>query len=538
MKIKLLALVLSVMLLVCSLPSCALFTDESIAILYENDVHCEVDGYATLAAMKSNFSERYDHVGVVSVGDFIQGGSLGSVSQGEYIINIMNLVDYDAVALGNHEFDYKLPKLLELTKMMKTKPICANFYSLEDNSSVFEPYSIVSYGKIDIAYVGITTPSTLSSSTPTQFKNENGEYLYTFNPDSLYDIVQDSINAARKKGADYVIALSHLGTADDAENISAIELAENTRGLDVILDGHSHSVIEEMTVNDADGNEVLLSSTGTKFEHIGKLTIIDGEINTNLIKTAEYESKDEDVVAYLEEIKEEYTTLGNKKIGFSDVSLITHDTDGNRLIRNSETNLGNFCADAYRIVTGADIGYVNGGAIRAELSAGNVTFNDILNVYPFNDQVVVCQISGQVIKDMLEFATKNYPDENGAFPHVSGITFSLDESIVSSAGQDDAAAFTSVNGEYRVYDIKVLNKESGAYEPLDLNKKYTLASLDYMILEQGNGMSMLRDAEIVTNDGMLDVELLEKYIVEALGGHITKQYASIENRMNVTNGKN
>ena len=256
MKIKLLSFLLAIFILICTLPSCTLLKDESIAILYENDVHCAVEGYSTLAAIKTDFGELYDHVGVVSVGDFVQGGSLGTISQGEYIVNLMNIVGYDALTLGNHEFDYKLPRLLELTQMMKTKPVCANLQKISDGSEVFEPYSIVSYGKIDIAYIGITTPSTISSSSPIQFKDENGDYIYTFNPNSLYDILQKNINAAKKEGADYIIALTHLGTEDGENYTTAIELAENTHGLDAFIDGHSHHTVQSKEVTDKNGNPI------------------------------------------------------------------------------------------------------------------------------------------------------------------------------------------------------------------------------------------------------------------------------------------
>ena len=97
-----------------------------IVILYENDAHCAVDGYTKLLAMKNELSESYDHVGVVSVGDFVQGGTLGAVSKGEYIVNLMNMVGYDAIALGNHEFDYQLPRLTELCETSDTKFLSCN----------------------------------------------------------------------------------------------------------------------------------------------------------------------------------------------------------------------------------------------------------------------------------------------------------------------------------------------------------------------------------------------------------------------------
>ena len=504
---------------------------ETIVILYENDVHCAVAGYSKLAAMKNELSEDYEYVGVVSSGDFVQGGTLGAVSRGEYIVSLMNLVGYDAVTLGNHEFDYKLPRLNELSSMMNTKPISCNFQEIGESKSYFEPYSIVSYGDVDIAYIGITTPSTLSSSSPAQFKDENGEYIYTFNVDTLYDVVQASIDSAKAEGADFIIALSHIGYEEDPQYEDARDLIENTDGFDVVLDAHSHSVIENMKIDDEGGNEVILTSTGTKFENIGKLTISGDEITTELIETESYTNTDATVDAELAEINEEYSALGNRKIGESEIELITHDADGNRLVRTTETNLGNLCSDAFRIVTGADIGYVNGGGIRAPIEVGDVTFNDVLNVFPYNNSVVVAEVSGQVIKDFLELAVKYWPSESGAFPHVSGLTFSVNTAIESAAQVDNNWVFTGIDGEYRVYDIMVLNKDSGEYEPIDLTKNYSIASDSYHLLECGDGMSMFADATILQNDGMLDVDLFETYITENLDGVIGEEYAEVDNRI-------
>ena len=169
-KKLLLIIMLALVLALGSFASTAYAADGSdIVILYENDVHCAVDGYSKLAAMKKELSETADYVGVVSSGDFVQGGSLGAISQGEYIVKLMNIVGYDAVALGNHEFDYRIPRLMELADMMDTKPVCSNFKSMPDEKLVFKPYSMVSYGDTDIAYIGITTLDTISSSSISQF---------------------------------------------------------------------------------------------------------------------------------------------------------------------------------------------------------------------------------------------------------------------------------------------------------------------------------------------------------------------------------
>ena len=542
MKQKFMMIALCFLLVISSLPimAFAVKNSDDIVILFENDTHCVVEGYSKLSAMKKELQETYAYVGVVSSGDYIRGNSLGAASQGEYIINLMNLVGYDAVTLGNHEFGYRLSRLNELVEMMKTKPVCCNFEKINENQSYFEPYTIVSYGDIDIAYIGITTPSTITSSFPTQFKDDKGEYIYTFNSTALYSTVQKYIDSAKLAGADYVIALSHIGYAEDGiyGNIEDVEtLIRNTDGFDVVLDAHSHSIIESKTIADKGGNEVLLSSTGTKFEYIGKLVISNDGFKTELIKTEDYKKTDSTVDSYIKKINEEFAVLGERKIAFSEVDLITQDTDGNRLVRNSETNLGDLCAEAFRSSVNADIGYINGGGLRADLLSGDITFNDILAVLPFNNTVVLAEVSGQTIKDMLEMATMNWPNEDGSFPHLAGITFSLNTVIPSSVVLNEQEEFDGVSGQYRVYDIKVFNRETEKYESIELEKKYTIASHNYALLEYGSGMKMFESAVILQNDGLLDVEALENYIVEDLGGRITQEYSDVTVNITFTEGE-
>ena len=292
-----------------------------------------------------------------------------------------------------------------------------------------------------------------------------------------------------------------------------------------------------MSVKDKSGEEVLLSSTGTKFEYIGKLTITDDGLDTELIETASYEKTDSGIDAYIAQINESYAELGNRKIGESRVDFITHDKDGNRLVRKSETNLGNLCSDALRLVTGADISFVNGGGLRAPMAAGDISFNDLFSVFPFNNQIVTAEVTGQILIDMLEMGVMNYPEEDGSFPHVSGVTFSVDTSIDSSVKVDKNGFFTEVNGGYRVYNVRVLDKETGTYLPLDLDGKYVLAGFNYFLLDYGGGMTMFKEAKILDAEGTLDVELLENYVVDYLGGVIDERYAEVENRITFTDGR-
>ena len=537
MKKRLLSCIVCICMVLCSLNAATFAKDsETIVILYENDVHCAVEGYSKLAAMKNELKSEYEYVGVVSSGDFVQGGTLGAVSKGEYIVELMNLVGYDAIAPGNHEFDYTISRLTELYELSETKYISCNFAKIGEEKTYFEPYTIVSYGDVDIAYIGIITPETITSARPSQFRNENGEIIYTFNESRLYELVQESIDEATEDGADYVIALSHIGYDESGELNDVTDVIENTDGLDVVLDAHSHSVIEEKIVKDKSGDDVLLSSTGTGFENIGKLTIANGAFDTELVKTDTYTKTDADVDAYIAEINESYAELGNRKIGESKVELITHNEEGVRLVRTAETNLGNLCSDALFFVTNADVSYVNGGGLRAPIKSGDMTFNDIYSVFPFNNRIVTAEITGQVLLEMLEMSMISYPQEDGAFPHMSGITFSVNKSIPSSIKVDENGFFTKVDGDYCVYDVKVLDKESGNYKALELDKKYILAAADYYILNFGSGMSMFKDAKVVESEGMLDVEVLERYITDNLNGVIGEEYKDVVNRITFTDG--
>ncbi len=507
--------------------------DKDIVILYESDVHCAIDGYAKVSAVKSEMGT--DYVGLVSSGDFIQGSSLGALSEGRYIVDIMNKLGYDAVTLGNHEFDYKIPRLKELTDVLSAPVVSCNFVN-GAGETVYKPYEIVSYGDTDIAYLGITTPESFTKSTPAYFQNENGEFIYDFCGDTLCDAVQKSVDKAREDGADYVIALSHLGSEGVTERWSAQEIVKNTSGIDVILDGHSHSTVESLVLKNKDGEDVYLSSTGTKFENIGKLTIeANGDMKTELIPLDTYEKNDSEVEAYVAQIKAEYESKTSTVIGKSEIVLTTLNENGERAIRNAETNLGDLCADAYREILDADIGFINGGGIRADIGIGDVTYSDILSVYPWNNQACTAKVTGQQILDALEFGVSAMPEESGGFQQVSGITFDVDLSVPSPVIRDKNEMFSGIDGERRIKNVKVLSRETNEYEEINPEKQYILASHSYLLKDGGDGFTMFKGAEIVRDSVMLDNELLAEYLKNNLGGTVGQEYAEEQGRINVIN---
>ena len=498
-------------------------TRSDIVILYDNDVHCSVGGYAQMAALKADKQKHTPHVTLVSSGDFVQGGSLGAVSRGSYIVEIMNSVGYDIVTLGNHEFDYGIPRLKELTSQLTALTLCCNLIDLRADRRMFDPCRIIDYGGTKVAFIGVATPYSFNSSTPAYFQDEEGNYVYSLCADVFYDNVQNFVDDAHAQGADYVVAITHLGDDVAYDPINSQTLAANTCGIDVILDGHSHNTVPSRMLKGKDGRTVLYSQTGAHFDNIGVLTIRpDGRISTELVFMKDYSGKDQGVEALIARIEKAYADMGARKIGHSEVMLPAKDENGDWLVRKYETSLGDFCADAFRITMDAEIGIVGGGSIRNNLPAGDVCYDDIFNVFPFNNSTCIADLTGAQILDMLEFGVAAWPTDFGGFPHVSGLTCEFDPSVESPVVYDINKAFVRIDpGQRRVRNVRVLDKKSGVYEPIDPARTYKVGGTSYLLRDAGDGYEMLKG--IGRDTGTPDVDRLEHYIVEKLNGKISAE---------------
>lgn len=511
-----------------------------VVILHTNDVHCgfEADdstfGAADLAAYKARLeSEGYDVI-LADAGDFVQGGVIGTLSNGEYPMQIMNELGYDVAIPGNHEFDFGMDNFLKLANEAKFPYISVNFTDLRTNKKPFSAYKIIEAGGLKIAFIGLTTPETPSSSTPTNFMDENGNYIYGFlggdDGTSLYTAVQDAINSAYADGADYVFAIGHMGDYVYDEKWSSRTVIEHTSGLSAFIEGHSHSVLEDF-VEDKDGKSVPLASTGTKLENIGKITITDNEMTCELIEKSDYTvSADENTAEnkayrnmtdFIAGINAQYGELIGTVVARTDVELTINDPEtGERAVRSAETNLGDLCADAYRAATGAEIALVNGGGVRANIAVGDITYGNIIDVQPFGNSLCVVEATGQQILDCLEMGALHCPEEDGSFIQVSGLTYQINKSVPSSVKTDKDGNFIGIDGEYRVCNVFVGEK------PLDLNKTYTVASHNYYLLSYGGGMTMFRDCKLVAKEIALDNQALIDYITENLGGTVGEKYSN------------
>ena len=547
---RLLAILLALMLVLAGFTAAeAAEPGESkgIVVLYTNDVHCGVDdniGYAGVAAYKNAYEKAGYEVVLVDSGDAVQGATIGTLSKGEYIVEIMNELGYAAAAVGNHEFDYGMDRFMELTELADYDYVAANFVD-KDGNLVVDAYTIVEAGGHKIAFVGAATPETFTSSSPAYFQDENGNFIYGFceggDGSGFYAAIQSAVDSAAAEGADIVIVLSHLGTNLESAPYSASDLIENTNGIDAVLDGHSHSVWAGEIVLNKDGEEVLLSSTGTKLENLGSLTIVDTEDGIDFTTELHHEVifQDDDMAAFVAGIKEEYAELAQTVVAKTDVDLTIVDptlTDSEgkplRIVRSQETNLGDLCADAYRAMSGADIAFVNGGGIRTSIPAGDITYEQIISVHPFGNAMCVVEATGQEILDALEMSARKLPSENGGFLQVSGISFDIDMSVEPTVVTDDKGLFVEVSGDRRIKNVKVGDA------PIDPDATYTLASHNYMLKESGDGINMFADNVLLQDSVLLDNQVLIKYITEYLGGVVGAEYAALygQGRINIING--
>lgn len=370
-----------------------------IVILHTNDVHCGVEegvGYAGLAAYRNEMQLQYgaDNVTLVDAGDAIQGGALGTLSDGAFLVDTMNQVGYDIAVPGNHEFDYGVENFLDLAQNRADYTyLCSNFVDLTAGTLVLPPYRMIDYSGTQVAYVGIATPETFTKSTPVYFQDEAGNYIYSFcqgnDGADLYANVQASVDMARAQGADYVVAIGHLGTEGITPAWQAGAVIANTSGIDVLIDGHSHEAYEKVVEN-KDGEDVLLAQTGTKFNAIGKVVIdpSTGDIVSELVE--DYDQKEPVTDVFLQALDAGLEDILGQVVAKSDVDLTSNDpATGLRRVRSGETNLGDMVADAYRTVMGAQIGFANGGGIRADLPAGDITYEDIINIHPYGNEMCV-----------------------------------------------------------------------------------------------------------------------------------------------------
>ena len=529
---KTLSIILTILMVV-SVVSVAFASEPETVILFTNDIHCAIGNYPVLAATKADLESQGKNVVLVDAGDAIQGEVIGMLTDGEAVVDLMNATGYDYAVPGNHEFDYGVENLIDLAQdKAEYKYISSNFCDLRTVDPVFAPYAVEDFGSYQIAFVGISTPDTVTSSSPDYFKDENGNFVYGFpmypggmTDEALYENVQESVDSAIDDGADIVVAVGHTGILGSTEGWKSSDIIANTDGIDYFIDGHSHETTEGAIHKNKNNEDVILASTGEKFANFGMITISEGSAKTELISTDSV-----DVAEMSDEAKAAYNAVKAKvngynddiaylfeEIGTSEAELIIYDDNGNRIVRCQETNAGDFVADAYRAVTGADIAIANGGGVRAEVEIGTVTRKDLMDVNSFNNAMCVIEVTGQQLIDVLEHGARKCPELIGGFFQVSGVTFEIHTYRETPVITDQLDNFIGLDNtkERRVENVLV------GGEPVDLGATYTLAGSQYVLTTGGDGLTMLEGSSVIQKDGLpCDNAMLIEYLTETLGGVI------------------
>ena len=532
-------LLIFVLCLLLSLPVLAHTADSEIVILYTNDAHAymgnhEGEGkedaltYSKIATLK----EREDAI-LVDAGDHIQGTAYGGMDKGQTIVRLMNQVGYDLATLGNHEFDYGMDGRINVTDHWAEYPyLSCNFYHETDGipgDLVLDAYRIVEKNGKKIAFVGITTPETLTATTPAYFQNESGQYIYGIaggeDGSALYAAVQSAVDAAAAEGADYIIALGHLGVDRSASPWTSREVIANTTGLDAFIDGHSHTTIPSETVLAKDGAPVILTQTGSYLQTLGKLTIgTDGTLTSALFTQEALASVSPDPEVKMTEdhwISEIEGQLG-KVIGNASIIFDNFDENGSRLVRKQSTNTGDFAADAlYHLFSemdmDVDVAVMNGGGIRNTALTGQLTYLSCKQIHTFGNVACLLTVSGQQLLDALEWCVRELtPDgsvEDGSFLHIAGAKYTVDLTIPSTVQEDEKGVWTGPpTGAYRVKNVVIYDKDSGEYLPLNPKGSYNLAGYNYTLRDLGGGFAMLQDAVNVLDYVAEDYMVLANYI--------------------------
>lgn len=495
--------------------------EKHIVILFENDVHCTLDGYPYLAGFREMTTADSAYVALVSCGDFMQGGLAGAISRGKDIVDIMGAMQYDVVTLGNHEFDYPLSdtkKLLE--NNLHADVVCANLRNIEKDTLIFAPYVIKQYGRRKVAYVGVTTP-TIEKSNVHSLQDDYGKIVYDCNSSLSYRHVQRAVNDARANGADFVIVLSHLGETTDEMGFSSVNMITSTTGIDAVLDGHTHNVVQPYYINNREGEPVILCQTGSNFKNIGRLSIDPaGSIFTELIPTESLMYEDPKIALITDSIKQTYTDITELPIGRT-MSTFEQYIGKKQTDERAHTQafFPDLVCDAMVWLGKADLACLNAGSFRNGLPLGEITRGDIYSAIPYENYVVVRELTGKQVRRVVELMMHNLSNKDKINP-TAGLYIKVQH----------------VGKKYIVKGISIRDSK-GWLEPLDDNRIYRVATTDYF-LKANRKLPGLGPSIPTETTGVTYSDATIRYIQEELKGVVNDPMRGFQSeRVEIIEGK-
>ena len=541
---KVLALLLSVVMTLTLLVSSA-WADEpkpldgKTVILHTNDVHGSIELYAKVAAMKGDYEAQGAQVILADAGDYSQGTVYVSVNKGKDAVTMMNAAGYDVATIGNHEFDYGYAQLKSNLDSAAFKVVCANV--LKDGNPVFDAYTMINKGGVQVAFVGLETPEAQTKANPALIQG-----LTFLAGDEMYAAVQTQVDAARTAGADIVIVLTHLGVDSSSEPNTSYDLYKKVSGIDFIIDGHSHTVMTKGPEGEP------IQSTGTALNNIGVITIDNAtkkiesnelipiwhteEVDGKEVPVYDYTKSDETVANAAKAIIDPIDADYDQKFAESAVDLNGAKAPGNR---TEETNLGDLITDAmmWAIKTkapGVDmnnaVAITNGGGIRAAIAKGDITKKDVNTVLPFGNTLAVVYVKGSELLEALEVSTYCTPKSLGGFPQFAGMEVELNTACEYDAN-DTTYPGSTYFGPKSINRITIKTVNGKAF---DKDATYAVITNNFLAAG-GDTYYAFAAAQTQFDTGLPLDEILMEYITVELNGVVTDKYAAPQGRLTIVN---
>ena len=505
-----------------------------LVILHTNDMHGYMQasdtclGIGAVAQLKKDYQQQGYDVLLMDAGDYLQGSSFASFTQGESVVEVMNAAGYDVAALGNHEFDYGSDVLEKRISEMNFPAVAANITVDATGEPFIQQNAVFTLSDgTKVGVFGLDTPSTATTSAP---KNTAG--LTFAQGEELYAAAQAQIDELKGQDCSIIVCVGHLGEEASNEGNNAANVVANTSGLTVMIDGHDH-LVENQTVKDKEGNDVLIAETGYYLKNIGVLTYENGQFTDSLVEVGTYTGSDPELEKMVAEETAEIEATMQEVVAVTDFDLYGEAAPGNR---TQETTMGDLASDAmYWQVTQAagsapDAVVLNGGAIRASIKAGEIKLLDIHNVFPFNNQLCTVEVTGAQLLEALEAATQSSPDPMGAFPQVYGIKYTLDTTVPYEKGElyPGTTYYAPAAPGTRITIHEVAGKD------FDPEATYTIATNEF-VATGGDTYYCFAEAGATTMVyvGYLDYEALLNYMKTELEGTIPEIYEEVQGRITV-----
>lgn len=520
---------LIMLLLLCQSALAADFS--KLVILHTNDTHGYDEygdghnGMAVIASLKEKLESDGYQVLLLDAGDAIQDNNLVNFSKGKSAIQFMNAAGYDAATLGNHEFDYGQDVLKERMSEALFPYVAANIQIEASGKNFIPPYTIIQKNNLKIGILGLTTPQTITSTSP---KNVRG--LTFLQGRDLWQSASLAAKELKEQGCDLVIALGHLGSMPDSMESSAEAVLSHASGIDIFIDGHDHQVKNKYV------GDTLLAETGYYTNNIGCIVQENGKWVEKMIAFGEYTTENPKVKLLIQTVKDQVSANLGQVIGKSLVTL-----DGSRVpgVRTMETNAGDFCADAVlwqatqaNVLNGTvDAAICNGGGIRSGIAPGDITRGMLYNMNPYNNQLYVVKITGSKLLEILEAATAYTPEAMGSFPQVAGISYTVNTAVAYQKGEQypNSGYYAPAQPGSRV------TIESVGKRPFQPEAVYSIAMIEFLASggDTYAGLCLPGAKLDYQSIGYLDVEALENYLTEKLHGVIGMEYSEAQARITI-----